>query len=36
VCADPIVLKRQRLIFWIVTVALLALLAVPWLAPFFL
>ena len=36
VCADPIVLKRQRLIFWIVTVALLALLSVPWLAPFFL
>jgi mercuric ion transport protein len=36
VCADPIVVKRQRLIFWLVTVALLALLSVPWLAPFFL
>ncbi len=35
-CAEPKVLKRQRLIFWIVTVALLALLSVPWLAPFFL
>ena len=35
-CAEPIVLKRQRLIFWIVALALLALLAVPWLAPLFL
>ncbi len=35
-CADPIVLKRQRLIFWLVTLGLLALLSVPWLAPFFL
>lgn len=35
-CADPIVLKRQRLMFWIVTVALIVLLSVPWLAPFFL
>ena len=36
VCAEPIVLKRQRLIFWAVALALLALLSVPWLAPFFL
>ena len=36
VCAEPIVLKRQRLIFWIVALLLLALLAVPWLAPLFL
>jgi mercuric ion transport protein len=36
VCADPTVVKRQRLIFWLVTAALLALLSVPWLAPFFL
>ena len=36
VCAEPIVLKRQRLIFWVVALALLALLSVPWLAPFFL
>jgi mercuric ion transport protein len=35
-CADPIVLRRQRRIFWIVALALLALLSVPWLAPFFL
>jgi mercuric ion transport protein len=35
-CAEPVVLKRQRLIFWIVTVALLMLLSVPWLASFFL
>ena len=36
VCAEPIVLKRQRLIFWIVALVLLALLLVPWLAPLFL
>lgn len=36
VCAEPIVIKRQRLIFWIVALALLALLSVPWLAPSFL
>lgn len=35
-CAEPIVLARQRLIFWIVALALLILLAVPWLAPLFL
>ena len=35
-CAEPIVLGRQRLIFWVVVLALLALLSVPWLAPFFL
>jgi mercuric ion transport protein len=35
-CADPTVLKRQRLIFWGVALALLGLLSVPWLAPFFL
>mgnify|MGYP000941591626 CR=1 FL=1 len=35
VCAEPIVLKRQRAIFWVVALALLALLSVPWLAPFF-
>jgi mercuric ion transport protein len=36
VCADPGVVKRQRLIFWVVSAVLLALLSVPWLAPFFL
>jgi mercuric ion transport protein len=35
-CAEPIVLRRQRWIFWIVALALLALLSVPWLAPFLL
>lgn len=35
-CAEPIVLKRQRLIFWLVALALIALLSVPWLAPLFL
>lgn len=36
VCAKPIVLRRQRLIFWVVALALLALLSVPWLALYFL
>lgn len=35
-CARSSVLKRQRLIFWIVALVLLALLSVPWLAPLFL
>jgi mercuric ion transport protein len=35
-CAEPIVLERQRLIFWVVTLVLLGLLLVPWVAPFFL
>jgi mercuric ion transport protein len=35
-CADPIMLTRQRWIFWIVTLGLLALLSVPWLATFLL
>jgi mercuric ion transport protein len=35
-CAEPAVLRRQRAIFWAVALALLALLAVPWLAPMFL
>jgi mercuric ion transport protein len=35
VCADARVLRRQRLIFWGVTGVLLALLSVPWLAPWF-
>jgi mercuric ion transport protein len=34
-CADPRVLRRQRIVFWIVTTMLLVLLAVPWLAPLF-
>jgi mercuric ion transport protein len=35
-CAEPVVLKRQRWLFWVVVLALLALLSVPWLAPYFL
>jgi mercuric ion transport protein len=35
-CAEPVILQRQRLIFWVIALALLALLSVPWLAPFFL
>ncbi|UJS26371.1 mercuric transporter MerT family protein [Thiothrix winogradskyi] len=34
-CADSNVLRRQRWLFWLVTVALLALLAVPLIAPWF-
>lgn len=35
-CAEPVVARRQRLIFWIVALALLVLLSVPGLAPLFL
>jgi mercuric ion transport protein len=34
-CANPRSLKRQRLGFWIVTVLVLGLIAVPWFAPLF-
>ena len=34
-CADPRILRRQRVTFWIVATLLLALLAVPWFAPLF-
>ncbi|MBI3146111.1 MAG: mercury transporter MerT [Pseudogulbenkiania sp.] len=34
-CTDPQALRRQRRVFWGVAVLLLALLAVPWLAPLF-
>lgn len=33
VCADPRRVRRQRGIFWAVTVGLLALIAFPWFAP---
>jgi mercuric ion transport protein len=32
-CAEPRVLKRQRLTFWVVTALLLGLLMVPWVVP---
>ena len=34
-CGDPRTVKRQRLIFWVVSGLLVALLAVPWAAPLF-
>ena len=34
-CANPRTLKHQRLVFWIVTVLVLGLIAVPWFAPLF-
>lgn len=34
-CADPRILRRQRIAFWIVAALLLGLLAFPWLAPLF-
>lgn len=34
-CAEPRTVSRQRLIFWLVTVAVVALLAVPLAAPLF-
>tara|TARA_B100000749_G_scaffold278647_1_gene269762 strand:+ start:338 stop:688 length:351 start_codon:yes stop_codon:yes gene_type:complete len=34
-CASPQILRIQRIIFWIVTVALILLLAFPWYASLF-
>lgn len=34
-CADPRTLGRQRAVFWIVSLALAALIAVPWIASLF-
>jgi mercuric ion transport protein len=34
-CGNPPALRRQRVIFWIVTVLVLGLIAVPWFAPLF-
>lgn len=34
-CAVPATRKRQRAIFWLITIPLLALLAFPWYAPLF-
>jgi mercuric ion transport protein len=34
-CADDEVIRKQRFIFWIVTIPLLGLLAFPWFAPLF-
>lgn len=35
-CADPLVRKRQRIIFWTSSVLIIGLLAVPTVAPLFL
>ncbi len=34
-CADPSIIKRQRVLFWPIAVTLIGLLAIPWLAPLF-
>ena len=34
-CANPRSLRHQRLAFWIVTILVLGLIAVPWFAPLF-
>jgi mercuric ion transport protein len=34
-CADATVMRRQRLIFWLVAIPLLLLLAFPWYASLF-
>ena len=34
-CASAAVQRRQRLIFWLVSIGLLLLLAFPWFAPWF-
>jgi mercuric ion transport protein len=34
-CANPRILKRQRLAFWIVTLLVLGLISVPWIATLF-
>jgi len=36
VCADPATRRNQRLLFWIVSLLLLALLAFPWYASWFI
>jgi mercuric ion transport protein len=34
-CADDATIRNQRVVFWMVTIPLLALLAFPWFAPLF-
>jgi mercuric ion transport protein len=34
-CAELLTLRRQRIVFWVVSVLMLGLLAVPWVAPLF-
>ncbi len=35
-CATPSSLRKQRIIYWIVTIAILAIIAFPWYGPFLL
>lgn len=35
-CANPVVLRKQRIVFWLVSIVLLGLLALPAIIPFFL
>ena len=35
-CAQPANLRKQRIIFWLVTVVVTAMIAFPWYAPLFL
>ena len=34
-CADEMVIRRQRVIFWVVAIPVIGLVAFPWLAPLF-
>jgi mercuric ion transport protein len=34
-CADPKSLRRQRLVFWLVSLLLTGLIVVPWVVPLF-
>lgn len=34
-CPDPLSTRRQRIVFWVISLLVLSLLAVPWVAPLF-
>ncbi len=36
VCANPSYLRKQRFIFWVVTIVVIAIIAFPWYGPFLL
>jgi len=35
-CAQPANLRKQRIVFWLITVVVTAMIAFPWYAPLFL
>ena len=35
-CATPQTLRKQRILFWVITLSLIVLMAFPWYAPFIL